>query len=96
MGGLWTGVDHRAQGKRRLLRAARLVGERVHAAAQRLDFRARLAGRFPGHVVDGSVRLTWEMHILNFERDAWVKHVLAREEGPDVEGYLAARLSTAV
>jgi hypothetical protein len=33
----------------------------------------------------------WELEVVDFERRAWLEHVLARAEGPDVEAYLAAR-----
>ncbi|MFB9835638.1 hypothetical protein [Actinoallomurus acaciae] len=33
----------------------------------------------------------WELAVTDFERRAWLEHVLARPGGPDIEGYLADR-----
>ena len=35
----------------------------------------------------------WEMAILWHERNAWVKHVLMKNENPDFEGYLNEQLN---
>jgi hypothetical protein len=35
----------------------------------------------------------WELAVAGFERRAWIEHVLANPEGPDLDGYLSARLS---
>ena len=34
----------------------------------------------------------WEMAITQFERAAWIEHVLSPPDGPDLAGYLAAHL----
>jgi len=34
----------------------------------------------------------WELAVIDFERRAWLEHVLADPGGPDIDGYLAARL----
>jgi hypothetical protein len=36
----------------------------------------------------------WEGAVVDHERRAWLRHVLARPAGPDVAGYLADRLET--
>lgn len=38
----------------------------------------------------------WDLAVIAFERDAWVEHVLRNPRGPDLEGYLAARLNRMV
>lgn len=38
----------------------------------------------------------WDLRLLAFERDAWLETVLTRKGGPDVEGYLEARLNEEV
>jgi hypothetical protein len=38
-----------------------------------------------------AIGCVWELAVTDFERRAWLDHVLAREGGPDVDGYLAAR-----
>jgi hypothetical protein len=35
----------------------------------------------------------WELEILQFEREAWIRHVLARSGGPNLEGYFNDRLN---
>lgn len=34
----------------------------------------------------------WELAVVDFERRAWLEHVLAGPGGPDIDAYLAARL----
>lgn len=34
----------------------------------------------------------WELEILQFEREAWIRNVLGRDAGPDLAGYFAERL----
>jgi hypothetical protein len=38
-----------------------------------------------------AIGCVWELAATDFERRAWLEHVLARDGGPDVDGYLAAR-----
>jgi hypothetical protein len=38
----------------------------------------------------------WEGAVVDHERRSWLRHVLAREGGPDVAGYLGDRLETEV
>src|ERR687887_289022 len=38
-----------------------------------------------------AIGCVWELAVTDFERRAWLEHVLAREGGPNVDGYLAAR-----
>lgn len=35
----------------------------------------------------------WELAVVAFERRAWLEHVLARPEGPDLEAYLSRRFN---
>jgi hypothetical protein len=39
-----------------------------------------------------AIGCVWELAVTDFERRAWLEHVLARDGGPDVDSYLAARL----
>ncbi len=41
----------------------------------------------------GITTCVWEMAIWWHERNAWIKHVLLRNENPDVEGYLNDNLN---
>jgi hypothetical protein len=38
-----------------------------------------------------AIGCVWELEVVDFERRAWLAHVLARAAGPDLAGYLAAR-----
>jgi hypothetical protein len=38
-----------------------------------------------------AIGCVWELAVSDFERRAWLRHVLARPEGPDIEGYLGER-----
>jgi hypothetical protein len=38
----------------------------------------------------------WELAVADHERRAWLDHVLARPDGPDIEGYLDARFEDQV
>jgi hypothetical protein len=38
-----------------------------------------------------AIGCVWELEVTDFERRAWLEHVLARAEGPDLSGYLLAR-----
>jgi hypothetical protein len=44
----------------------------------------------------GLVACAWDLHLLCFERDAWVECVLKCHSGPDVERYLETILNTDV
>jgi hypothetical protein len=35
----------------------------------------------------------WELAVCWYEREAWVKHVLRQADKPDIEGYLAERMT---
>lgn len=41
----------------------------------------------------GVIACVWDLRVICFERGAWVEQVLANPTGPDVERYLACRLS---
>jgi hypothetical protein len=36
-----------------------------------------------------AVGCVWELSVTDFERRAWIKHILANPNGPDIDGYLA-------
>ncbi|MEU4563636.1 hypothetical protein AB0F72_35105 [Actinoplanes sp. NPDC023936] len=36
-----------------------------------------------------AVGCVWELSVTDFERRAWITHVLANPNGPDIDGYLA-------
>ena len=38
-----------------------------------------------------AIGCVWELAVTDFERRAWLEHVLACEGGPDLDAYLAAR-----
>jgi hypothetical protein len=38
-----------------------------------------------------AIGCVWELAVTDFERRAWLEHVLAREGGPSIEAYLTAR-----
>jgi hypothetical protein len=42
---------------------------------------------------NGMATCVWEMAVWWHERNAWVKHILMRNENPDVEAYLSERLN---
>jgi hypothetical protein len=46
----------------------------------------------PGHAI-GCV---WELAVVDFERRAWLRHVLARPGGPDTDAYLRAHFEDRV
>lgn len=39
-----------------------------------------------------AIGCVWELAVIDFERRAWLEHVLANPDGPDLGSYLAARL----
>jgi hypothetical protein len=45
---------------------------------------------------NGIVTCVWEMAVLWFERNAWVKHILMKADNPDLETYLNERLNNNV
>jgi hypothetical protein len=50
------------------------------------------AGLAPSTAADSSV-CVWDLWLQNFEREAWIKHVLSKPDAPDFDGYLAERLN---
>ncbi|MEE9298281.1 MAG: isochorismatase [Acidimicrobiia bacterium] len=44
----------------------------------------------------GSAACTWDLAVIGFERDAWVRHVLANPQGPDPAKYMTAWLTAEV
>ncbi|QBS40782.1 hypothetical protein [Nocardia sp. CS682] len=43
-----------------------------------------------------AIGCVWELGIIDFERRAWIEHVLAPADGPDLERYLARTLNGVV
>lgn len=41
----------------------------------------------------GVAARVWDLHVMDFERSAWVTSVLDRERGPDLDEYLLQRFS---
>lgn len=41
----------------------------------------------------GAVACVWELRVIDFEREAWVTHVLSGGDNPDFASYFAARSS---
>jgi hypothetical protein len=41
----------------------------------------------------GPIACVWDLRVMSFERDAWLRSVLRNQHGPDLEEYLAARLN---
>ena len=46
----------------------------------------------PVTTADGAV-CVWDIHLQNFEREAWLECVLKNPKGPDLDAYLARRLN---
>jgi hypothetical protein len=42
------------------------------------------------------IACAWDLAVICHEREAWVRHVLAREGGPDLDAYLADQLDARV
>jgi hypothetical protein len=45
---------------------------------------------------DDLTACAWDLALIAHERAAWVQHVLARPQGPDLDAYLATRLNSEV
>lgn len=43
-----------------------------------------------------AIGCVWELAVVDFERRAWLTHILAAPDGPDVRAYLAKELNTDV
>jgi hypothetical protein len=41
---------------------------------------------------DDPIACAWDLSVIAFERASWVRHVLARPDAPDLDGYLAEQL----
>lgn len=41
----------------------------------------------------GLAACVWDLHVMAFERQAWLNHVLKNPRGPDLEDYLEQRLN---
>ena len=52
--------------------------------------------RFDYVTPTGLTACVWDLHVLGFERQAWLETMLAAMAGPDVEAYLARRFEGAV
>ncbi len=53
-------------------------------------------GRLTPAAADFNSVCVWDLYLQAFERQAWMAHVLANPEGPDLDAYLDARLDTEV
>jgi len=51
---------------------------------------------FSDFTASGIVACVWELHVLAYERTAWVEQILARPGGPDFGGYYNRRLNADV
>lgn len=62
---------------------------------QQLVFKADLdqPERFEKAPFAGTAVCVWELEVVRFERDAWVRHVLAAPDAPDFEQYLVDALT---
>lgn len=40
-----------------------------------------------------AVGCVWELSVVDFERRAWLRHVLARPQGPDLDAYMAEQFN---
>lgn len=40
-----------------------------------------------------AVGCVWELSVVDFERRAWLRHVLSRPQGPDLDAYMAERFN---
>jgi hypothetical protein len=49
-------------------------------------------GRLRATGPDDLSACAWDLAVIGHERAAWVRHVLARAEGPDLDAYLGDRL----
>ena len=50
-------------------------------------------GRLRATSPDDFTACAWDLAVIGHERAAWVRHVLARAQGPDLDAYLSDRLS---
>src|SRR5437879_3487360 len=46
----------------------------------------------PWKISDSSV-CVWDLRLQSFERDAWIKHVLKKPDGPHFDSYLQERMN---
>ena len=53
-------------------------------------------GSLRGTDADDFTACAWDLAVIGHERGAWVRHVLARPEGPDLDAYLGDRISAEV
>lgn len=44
----------------------------------------------------GLAACVWDLYLIGFEREAWLNHGLKQGDGPDLAGYLGARLNDKV
>jgi hypothetical protein len=49
-------------------------------------------GRLRATGPDDFTACAWDLAVIGHEREAWVRHVLARTQGPDLDAYLADQL----
>jgi hypothetical protein len=61
---------------------------------QRVYVAPRDAPQALAKLADPGSGCVWELGIIDFERRAWLKDVLANPAGPDIDAYLSRRLDT--
>lgn len=59
-------------------------------------FGAKKGGGFEYRQPEGAGFCVWELAVIWFEREAWVKHILQKAKSPDLEGYLNERMNVDV
>lgn len=47
----------------------------------------------PIDVTGGPTACAWDLAVIAFEREAWIETVLANENGPDLDAYLARQIN---
>ncbi len=60
-----------------------------HVYVSPSDFPEELAYKTP----TGLAACAWDLYLIGYERDAWVRHVLANEKSPDLASYLSETFS---
>jgi hypothetical protein len=53
-------------------------------------------GALRAQETDDPIACAWDLSVLAHERAAWVEHVLAKWQDPDLDGYLAAQLNAEI
>ncbi len=48
---------------------------------------------FEEMTASGEAACIWELRVMSFEREAWIRHILKKAEAPDWNAYLEAQLN---